>query len=438
MSQRESATIDSIDNILRLNLVIPKYQRPYKWTEKNITDLINDIEACHDEFVKFKGDFRYRIGSIILFHREDMGCYEVVDGQQRILSLLLLRLSLDPGFSGSTLLNQQFDNKETIYNLHNNYGKFRQWVASLDDKFKADLRVMFSSTLEAVILIVTHLEEAFQLFDSQNSRGRALYPHDLLKAFHLREIADKYELKSAVSKWEAYAQENIRELFDNYLFPIRNWSRQLKCYSFKSSDIDMFKGIEADSAYSYAKRAHRASPYFQLTETFIAGSDFFLMVDHYMQMLHNIKEEIITDERLSFIREVFVGSGTPQSVSEFDQSRLRSARSKGMVYAQELFLCSLLCYYDRFRNFNVNAVKNLLLWAMMLRLDMIHLGYDSINKYAIGDGNDRYSNNIAMFSLITNARRHSEIVSLTISVHESNNDSQEARDLLVILTKLKS
>ena len=43
-----------------------------------------------------------------------------------------------------------------------------------------------------------------------------------------------------------------------------------------------------------------------------------------------------------------------------------------------------------------------------------------------------------MFSLITNARCHSEIVSLTISVHESNNDSQEARDLLVILTKLKS
>lgn len=33
------------------------------------------------------------------------------------------------------------------------------------------------------------ISEAFQFFDSQNARGKALYPHDLLKAYHLREMA---------------------------------------------------------------------------------------------------------------------------------------------------------------------------------------------------------------------------------------------------------
>lgn len=49
-----------------------------------------------------------------------------------------------------------------------------------------------------VVITVDKISEAFQLFDSQNTRGRALYPHDLLKAYHLREIHDKYEMQHAV------------------------------------------------------------------------------------------------------------------------------------------------------------------------------------------------------------------------------------------------
>ena len=52
----------------------------------------------------------------------------------------------------------------------------------------------------------------------------------------------------------------------------------------------------------------------------------------------------------------------------------------------------------------------------MLRVDMINLGFDSINKYAIGEYEYRYSNNIAMFSKISNARLHSEIANIQIAV----------------------
>lgn len=82
----------SIDRLLAANLIIPDYQRPYKWTDKNITDLILDIQKSIEESRRYV-NFKYRIGTIIL-HKNENDEYEVVDGQQRILSLLLLTLYL--------------------------------------------------------------------------------------------------------------------------------------------------------------------------------------------------------------------------------------------------------------------------------------------------------------------------------------------------------
>ena len=47
----------------RYNLEIPNYQRPYKWTRKNIEDLLNDIENAISDSARYK-DFRYRIGAV--------------------------------------------------------------------------------------------------------------------------------------------------------------------------------------------------------------------------------------------------------------------------------------------------------------------------------------------------------------------------------------
>ena len=77
----------------------------------------------------------------------------------------------------------------------------------------------------------------------------------------------------------------------------------------------------------------------------------------------------------------------------------------------------LLCYYDKFHNFDEMAVKKLFSWAFMVRVDMENLGFDSINKYAIGDeNNSRYTNTIAIFSKISFARLHTEVSSLQIKV----------------------
>lgn len=61
--------------------VIPKYQREYKWTEEKVHTLITDINN-RDKF----------LGNLILNCISDY--YEIVDGQQRITTILLILLAL--------------------------------------------------------------------------------------------------------------------------------------------------------------------------------------------------------------------------------------------------------------------------------------------------------------------------------------------------------
>lgn len=401
--------IMSICRLLSMNLDIPAYQRPYKWTRRNMEELLGDIHnAIHDR-KQYGEDFRYRIGTIIL-HRTGQGKkarFDIVDGQQRIISLVLLKFFLDRRFCCG-ILNRSFTSKVSQRNIHANYGTIREcFFQRGSDEAKQFLDAM-GTTLEVVVIQVDRISEAFQLFDSQNSRGKALDPHDLLKAYHLREMKDyPYEMKHAVTRWEAKDTSSIRQLFDLFLFPIWNWSRGYKSRPFTAKEIDTYKGISETESYPYAKRASKAMPYFQITEPFIAGNDFFAMVEHYLELRGDMEAEIQKNTAFADIREALEGK----------------QRSTGFGYAQNLFYCALLMYYDKFHNFDVTAVKKLFTWAFMLRTDMENLGFDSINKYAVGDINSRYTNQIAVFSKISLARVHTEISGLPVRVIREMDDA---------------
>lgn len=421
------ARILSVEELLKLNLVIPSYQRPYKWTEKNIRELILDIQKGIEDANKYP-NFKYRVGTVILHANteEEKPTYDIVDGQQRILSFLLLKLCLNPNFTCS-LLSAKFPDKVTLGNLHSNSDRIREWCSSVDVGVKEAFDKALSEVLEVVVLTVNELSEAFQLFDSQNTRGRELYPHDLLKAYHLREIHDKYDMQRAVLKWESKDPKAIRELFDNYLFPLWNWSKRRKSSRFTAAEIDLYKGIEESSGYTYARRANKAMPYFLLSEPLISGGDFFEMVDHYMQMLHSIKLELIDNPDFARIKELLIDdkSKVGQVKTPADLDKACKSSSTGMNHARNLFFCALLCYYDRFHNFDLMAVKKLFTWAMMLRVDMNHLGFDSVNRYAIGLGdNDKYTNSEPVISLISSARRHTEISGMPLMVKRDNDKAE--------------
>ena len=74
--------IISVKSLLSIqNFAIPTYQRPYKWTSKNIQQLLQDI-------VVHRHRSAYRLGTVV-FHRGEDGILNIVDGQQRTLTLML-------------------------------------------------------------------------------------------------------------------------------------------------------------------------------------------------------------------------------------------------------------------------------------------------------------------------------------------------------------
>ena len=234
------AEIVSVNQLLQMQLNIPPYQRPYKWSIRNMEELLSDISNAITDSKKYSV-FKYRIGTVILHN--DGNELNIVDGQQRIISLILLNLYLDNKFKCS-VMNKQFTNKISQTNIHTNFMFVWEWFSLKPDTEKTKFLEAMSNVLEVVVIQVDEISEAFQLFDSQNTRGKALEPHDLLKAYHLREMRNyPNKMAPAVTKWEAKDTKKIHDLFDLYLFPVWNWSKGYKSRSFTTKEIDTYKGI---------------------------------------------------------------------------------------------------------------------------------------------------------------------------------------------------
>lgn len=74
------------------DFLIPDYQRPYAWTEEECQNLWEDIFTFaipDDDATKFNSEEEYYLGPIVTF-KNDSGKLEVIDGQQRLTTIMLL------------------------------------------------------------------------------------------------------------------------------------------------------------------------------------------------------------------------------------------------------------------------------------------------------------------------------------------------------------
>ena len=256
-------TVKSISDVLKNgNLKIPEYQRPYKWERRHIRNLFYDIrEAIKDK------KREYRIGSIILHKKNDENL-DIVDGQQRLISISLFIYCVAKDNLPEGAKNLLNSNYLGISQLHakENYDEWR-FLCGLISKKEVGIicNYMLNQCKVSVIKMPSEcLSEAFQLFDSQNNRGKSLEPHDLLKAYHLRAIKEPSE--STIENWERFVDDdkfNLRTLFDKHLFRIRHWvngdtglHRKKHGSELKFTDrfIEDFKGVNIqNSSYPYLK-----------------------------------------------------------------------------------------------------------------------------------------------------------------------------------------
>ncbi|MDD4494534.1 MAG: DUF262 domain-containing protein [Eubacteriales bacterium] len=292
------------NTITDIDLVIPDYQRPYKWTAKNAIQLLDDIVEAKNENKE-----TYRVGTLILHQERE--AHNIVDGQQRTItfSLLLKALGADTiKFLEQPLANNPFN----IRNIPNNYRILERRVNNIiDDRDRRELLDYIENNCELIVVITEDLSEAFQFFDSQNARGKKLYPHDLLKAYHLREMndLDVTETEKVVKGWEDLDQKELSALFSDYLYRVKEWTKGNKAWELTEHNIHKFKGITRQDNFPYAmfyKGAfayadsvnHSAMPFvsgirnlkpFQLDTPIVAGKPFFDYAKHYFEILKDIQ-----------------------------------------------------------------------------------------------------------------------------------------------------
>lgn len=101
-----------------MKLVIPNYQRPYKWTAKKAIQLLDDIVDAKNENKE-----TYRLGTLILHQDQNKSkeTYNIVDGQQRIITFTLLLKAINTDLNIDFLEQPLTGNPHNIRNIPNNY-----------------------------------------------------------------------------------------------------------------------------------------------------------------------------------------------------------------------------------------------------------------------------------------------------------------------------
>jgi len=87
----EDGPIKTVSNLTEYKFYVPSYQRGYRWTKQEVEDLLEDIASFTPREVS--GDGRttwYCLQPLIVRKRQNDSNYEVIDGQQRLTTILLI------------------------------------------------------------------------------------------------------------------------------------------------------------------------------------------------------------------------------------------------------------------------------------------------------------------------------------------------------------
>jgi hypothetical protein len=432
-SELSSKIISVYELLMDSALDIPQYQRPYKWTGKNISQLFSDI-AIH------KDKSAYRLGTIV-FHQEGE-TKNIVDGQQRTISLLLAARALIQRNIAKKLerkdlqerllkleqamVNPSFSSEISQKNIHSNYLEVARIVSRAD--FTEAHIDFFLNKCQVVAVALNDVSEAFQFFDSQNARGRDLEPHDLLKAYHLREFSPRDEqLKAAtVARWESSDTKELATLFSQYLYRIRNWSKGVSARYFSKDDSDLFKGVNIDTvaSYPYVEQLRIAHHFvdnyngqyerkidsrelgfpFHLDQLIINGRRFFELISHYQSKVARISAESWNGHELVGAEGLDGYAKTIMDTLNTYPARTRT----GDCYVRAMFDCLLIYYIDKFGHADISrAIEKVFIWAYSLRLKMQVVQLASMDNHVL-------ENNL--FRLIKDATRPADFTNCSLAV----------------------
>lgn len=211
--------------------IVPDYQREFVWTDKEVQQLLEDI----DEQIDTEVTREYFIGTVLVSPTNQKNHYEVIDGQQRLTTFFLLLCVLKYLFQGESqrqtidaLISTSYTNSDgetqtclklepryenagevitklveldtdpqsvrtaiqsegiagfgSLDNLVNAYGTLYRYLKdNYDDSSKLKRYWGYLANNVVFIQISTDVSSALKIFETINERGVGLNPMDLLK-----------------------------------------------------------------------------------------------------------------------------------------------------------------------------------------------------------------------------------------------------------------
>ncbi|PKL80857.1 MAG: hypothetical protein CVV25_02770 [Ignavibacteriae bacterium HGW-Ignavibacteriae-4] len=265
------------------DFLIPDYQRPYAWEEGQCQTLWDDIFSFafpDNNYEKFDKDEEYFLGSIVTFEN-DNNKKEVIDGQQRLTTLMLLLRAFYVKFGnmqdenskstreriaqclwktnefGQADLNvlkidsevaTDNDKEEFLEILKtgivtkgqkSNYAKnfifFQQKIDEFLNDFPSYFAYLPARILGNCILLPIEAESqdtALRIFSTLNDRGLPLSDADIFKAQFYKHYSAKNQKDAFIEKWKELEEISSKifkplngtpmdELFTRYMYFVR-------------------------------------------------------------------------------------------------------------------------------------------------------------------------------------------------------------------------
>jgi uncharacterized protein with ParB-like and HNH nuclease domain len=264
------------------DFLIPDYQRPYAWEEeKHCQTLWDDIFAFafpDNNYQNFNQDDEYFLGSIVTF-KNDRDKLEVIDGQQRLTTLMLLLRAFYDKFKnmqddnskrtremiskciwktnefGEADLNVLKINSEVATdndkeefleilktgvankedqksNYANNYRFFQKKIDQFLSEYPSYFPYLPARILNNCILLPIEAESqntALRIFSTLNDRGLPLSDADIFKAQFYKFYGDKGKKDNFIAEWKELekicteifhpiAGTSMDELFARYMY----------------------------------------------------------------------------------------------------------------------------------------------------------------------------------------------------------------------------
>ena len=179
----DQQTVYQLFSDKKSDFLIPDYQRPYAWGEAECQTLWDDVFAFafpDDDCDKFKKDDEYFLGPIVTY--KNNGKQEIIDGQQRLTTLMLLLRAFYAKF-----LNMQDKNSISIRNsIAKCIWKSDEFDNLIEDELKIDSQVSTDDDKDEFLYILRHGEvkkefksryaEVFRIFQTKIDEFIGKYP----------------------------------------------------------------------------------------------------------------------------------------------------------------------------------------------------------------------------------------------------------------------